>query len=153
AVEVAFDNAGYHRFFSSLNTQEEGVRVQSIRAAIQKRHMAGDRLLGLAVKMAIREVHRVAKGDDLAQEVRAVAEALENPRDLRPARMGAVFVVDLCDLTRSVGVFNQFDLALDLCFYDRHAWLLTLTPRIKVRRIRKFPGCFRWPLILPCSAR
>jgi hypothetical protein len=44
-VKLAFQNRRNALTGGSLNTQEVGMRVQSIRAAVQKRNVAGDHLL------------------------------------------------------------------------------------------------------------
>ena len=52
-------------FFGSLNTQEVGMRIQSIRATIKPGDPAGNRFLGLTRKMPFREVDRVAEAHHL----------------------------------------------------------------------------------------
>lgn len=59
------------------------MRVQSIRATIQVRHVAGNRFFCLAVKMTFRKMHAIAEGHYLPQEIRAMAEALQMP-GIRP---------------------------------------------------------------------
>lgn len=88
------------------------MRVQSIRAAIQVGHIAGNRLFCLAVKMALRKMHAIAEGHYLAQEIRAMAEALQYPRHLLPARVRAPFVIDLREFAGRVCVFDEVDLVL-----------------------------------------
>jgi hypothetical protein len=64
-IELAFQNC-FHAFVGcSLNTQEVGVAVQSIRALIQEGDVACDHLLVPADEMAFGEVNDVRKLDDL----------------------------------------------------------------------------------------
>jgi hypothetical protein len=44
-IEFAFQNRGYALIGGSLNPQEVSVAVQSIRAAIEERNIAGDHFL------------------------------------------------------------------------------------------------------------
>ena len=92
------------------------MRVQSIRASIQVGHIAGNRLFCLAVKMALRKMYAVAEGHYLAQEIRAMAEALQYPRHLLP-RVRAPFIIDLREFTGGIGVFNKVDLVFCLLFH------------------------------------
>lgn len=92
------------------------MRVQSIRAAIQVRHIAGNRLFCLAVKMALRKMHAIAECHYLAQKIRAMAEALQYSRHLLPSRVRAPFVIDLREIAGGVGVFNEADLVFDSLF-------------------------------------
>lgn len=52
-VQVTARNGLYSFFFGSLDTQEVGMRIQSIRTSVEVRHPAGYRFLGLAVKMSL----------------------------------------------------------------------------------------------------
>ena len=56
------------------------MRVQSIGTAIEPRYPARNRFLGPAVEMALGKMDRVAELHYLAQEVRAMAEALSECR-------------------------------------------------------------------------
>ena len=85
-AELAFENRAYTFISGSLNTQEVSMTVQSIRAAVQVRDVAGNHLLIAAREMTFREMHSVGKLDHLTQEVRACAEALDNSWHLFPAR-------------------------------------------------------------------
>src|SRR5580658_166057 len=76
-VELAFDDCRHTLIGSSLNTQEVSVAVQSIRAPVQVRDVAGDHLFVAARKMPFREMDRVSQLDDAAQEVRSSSEALD----------------------------------------------------------------------------
>jgi hypothetical protein len=88
------------------------MRVQSIRAAVQKRYVTGNRFLGLAVEMAFGKVHAIAEGHDLAQEIRTMTETLQDRRHLRLARQCAPLSVDLGKLAGGIRVLNQIDFAL-----------------------------------------
>ena len=93
------------------------MRVQSIRAAVQVGHIAGNRLFCLAVKMALRKMYAVAEGHYLAQEIRAMAEALQYPRYLLSARVRAPFIINFREFTGGICVFNKVDLVLHFLFH------------------------------------
>lgn len=96
------------------------MRVQSIRATIQIGHIAGNRFFCLAVKMTFRKMHAIAECHYLPQEIRAMAEALEDSRHFLPARMRAPFVIDFRELTGRIRVLNKVDLVLHfLVHYGR----------------------------------
>jgi hypothetical protein len=59
-VKLAFDDCFYTLIGCSLNPQEVGVAVQSIRAPVQIRDIAGDHLFVAARKMPFREMDRVS---------------------------------------------------------------------------------------------
>jgi hypothetical protein len=99
------------------------MRVQSIRATIQIRHIAGNRFFCLAVKMAFRKMHAVAERHYLAQEIRAMTEALQYPRHLLPSRMRAPFVINFRELTGRIRVLNKVDLVLCLSLSSRVCFL------------------------------
>ena len=65
-IEIAGEDGLHLRFLSSLNTQEVGVRVQSIRTAIEVRHPTGDGFFGAAIEMSLGEMDGVAEVHDLA---------------------------------------------------------------------------------------
>jgi hypothetical protein len=67
---------------------------------------------------------RVAEAHDIAQEIRAMAEAFENARHLLAARVRAPFVVYLRNLTSGVGILNDFDLGFGVWHDRRLAYLL-----------------------------
>ena len=93
------------------------MRVQSIRATIQVRHIAGNRFFCLAVKMTLRKMHAIAEGHYLPQEIRAIAKALQYARHLLPARMCAPFVIDLREFAGRICVFDNVDLVLHRLFH------------------------------------
>jgi len=67
--------------------------------------------------MAFRKMHTIAEGHYLAQEIRAMAEALQYPRHLLPAGVRAPFIIDLREFTGRIGVFNEVDLVFCLLFH------------------------------------
>ncbi len=81
-LELALNNRVDALISSSLNTQEVSVAVQSIRTTVQVRDVAGDHLLVAAREMAFREMDGVGEIDDLAEEVGARSEALDDAWDL-----------------------------------------------------------------------
>ena len=102
------------------------MRVQSIWTAIEPGYPARNRFLGFAVKMALGKVHRIAEFNDMSQEVRAMAEALENAGHLLTAGVRAPFVVYLRNLAGGVSILNHFDLGLRVWHARRLAYLLPL---------------------------
>jgi hypothetical protein len=85
------------------------MRVQSIRTAIEPRNPARNRFLGFSIQVALGEMDRVAEFDHIAQEIGAVAEALQNAGHLFAARLGAPFVVDLGHFASGVAIFDELD--------------------------------------------
>lgn len=85
------------------------MRVQSIRAAIEPRDPARNRFLGSSVQMTVGKMNRVAEFDHVAQEVGAVAEALQNAGHFLPARLGSPFVVDRGHFASGVAIFDELD--------------------------------------------
>ena len=59
-VKLAFDDCFYTLIGCSLNPQEVGVAVQSIRAPVQIRNVAGNHLFMSTGKMPLRKVDRVS---------------------------------------------------------------------------------------------
>jgi|ERR1700678_289579 len=113
--EVSRDQCLHRLFFCSLNPQEVSVRVQSIGTAIEPGDPAGDGFFGPPAEVPFRKMDRVAEAHDIAQEIRAMAEAFENARHLLAARVRAPFVVYLRNLTSGVSILNYFDLRLRVC--------------------------------------
>jgi len=74
-VKISLRDCRNRLLFGSLDTQEVSVRVQSIRTAVQVGDVAGNRLLGAAIKMSFREMDGIAEIHDLTQEIGPVAEA------------------------------------------------------------------------------
>ena len=102
------------------------MRVQSIGTAIEPGDPACDRFFCPAGEVPFRKMHRIAEAHDLAQEIRAMAEALENAGHLLTARVRAPFVVYLRNLTSGVSIVNHFDLGLRVYHAQRLAYLLEL---------------------------
>jgi hypothetical protein len=129
-VKLARGDGLYCFLFRSLNTQEVSMRVQSIGTAIQPRHPGRDGFLGPPVQMPLGKMNRVAEAHNLAQEVRPVAEALQNSWHLLASRMRSPLVVNLRYLTSSVGVLNEIDLVRTV----RHSELIQAKLKIAHRR-------------------
>src|SRR5271166_29674 len=108
-VQLAFESRDYALIGGSLDTQEVSVAVQSIRAAIQVRDVAGDHLFVPASEMPFGEMNGVREIDDLAQEVRTRTEAFDDAGDLYSA--GALAPVVVCSKGRACrfGVFRDSD--------------------------------------------
>jgi len=94
--------------------------VQSIRAPVQKGDMAGDHFFGATVKMPLGKMNRVGEIDDLAQEIRAGAEAFNDAGNLLPSGTGAPVIVGCCRVTGRLGIFGDFDLRLRLDVVGSH---------------------------------
>ena len=109
-VELALKNGGYALIVCSLNTQEVGMAVQSIRAAIQVGYVAGNHLLVAAREMTFGKVDRIGKLDDLAQKIRPRAKALYDSGDLLSSRARAPKVVGGGYVAGDFGVFDDSDL-------------------------------------------
>ena len=83
--------------------------VQSIWTAIEPRNPARNRFLRSSVQMTVGKMNCVAEFDYIAQEVGAVAEALQNAGQFLPARLRTPFVVDRCHFASGVAIFDQLD--------------------------------------------
>jgi hypothetical protein len=77
-VELAFSDCLYGCFFGSLNTQEVGMRVQSIWTAVEPGYPTGDSFLGSARQVALGKMDGVAEADHFSQKVGPMAEALQD---------------------------------------------------------------------------
>jgi hypothetical protein len=84
--------------------------VQSIRAPVQIRDVAGDHLFVSAGKMPFGEMDGVSHFDDAAQKIRPRSEALDNARNLLSSRTGSPRIVSGGGLSRGVRVFDDSDL-------------------------------------------
>ena len=100
------------------------MRVQSIGTAIKPGDPACDRFFCSTGEVPFRKMHCIAEAHDVAQEIRAVAEAFQNAGHLLTARVRAPFVVYLRNLTSGVGILNDFDLGLRVWHDRRLAYLL-----------------------------
>ena len=100
------------------------MRVQSIGTAIKPGDPACDRFFCSTGEVPFRKMHCIAEAHDVAQEIRAVAEAFQNAGHLLTARVRAPFVVYLRNLTSGVGILNDFDLGLRVRHARRLAYLL-----------------------------
>lgn len=126
------------------------MRVQSIWTAIQIRNPARDGLFRSPRQMPFGEVHRIAKLHHVAQKIRPMTEALQNPRHLLPARFRAPFVIDLRDIARRVHVFNQLDLrgilshrGKTICTNISRSNLRAESTERLIQRITRTSPCFR----------
>ena len=77
-VELALENRRNALISGSLNPQEVSVTVQSIRTPVEIGDVTGNHLLVSSGEIALGKVHCVRKFYDLAQEVRARSEALDD---------------------------------------------------------------------------
>jgi len=59
--------------------------------------------------MTLGKVDRVAEFHHFAEEIGAMAEALQNAGHLLTARLGAPFVVDLGYFSRRIAIFDELD--------------------------------------------
>jgi hypothetical protein len=84
-LDFPLQDRGDALFGGSLNPQEVGVAVQSIRTAVEVGDVAGDHLLVPAGEVALGEMDSVREFDHLTQEIRAGAKALDDAGNLFPA--------------------------------------------------------------------
>jgi hypothetical protein len=84
-LELALKNRINALITGSLNTQEVGVAVQSIRAPVEEGDITCDHLLVPPGKMAFREMDCVGELDYLAQKVGPRAKTFYDPGNLLPA--------------------------------------------------------------------
>jgi len=90
--------------------------VQSIRAAVQIRDVAGDHLFVAARKVSFREMDRVSHFNDATQEVRPRSEALHDAGNLLSSRSGAPKIVGGSRFSGGFRVFDDFDFSGGLCW-------------------------------------
>jgi hypothetical protein len=88
------------------------VGVQSIGATIEPGDPAGDGFLGATAEVAFGKMDSVAEAHHLAQEVRSVAEALEDTGHLLTTGVCTPLVVDLRNLAGGVRIFDDIDFGL-----------------------------------------
>jgi hypothetical protein len=109
-IQLAFENGFYALITGSLNTQEVGMTVESIRAAIEEGDVAGDHLFVTAIQMSLREVHGVGEIHHLPKEVGTRAKALDDARYLRSSRAGTPVVVRRSRIAGGVAILRHADL-------------------------------------------
>jgi hypothetical protein len=110
--EVARDQCLYCLFFCSLNPQEVSMRIQSIGTVIQPGDPACNCFFCPTGEVPFRKMDCIAEAHDVAQKIRAMAEAFQNAGHLLTARVRAPFVVYLRYLTGGIGILNDCDLGL-----------------------------------------
>ena len=108
--ELPFENCRYTLITGSLDTQEVGVAIQSIRAPVQIGDVAGNHLLVAASQMAFGEVDGIREIDYLPKEVGPGAEALDDARNLGTPGPRAPVIVGRCRLTGRLRVLGDADL-------------------------------------------
>lgn len=89
--------------------------VQSIRAPIEKRDVAGDHLLVAARQVAFGKMDGVGKFNDLPQKIRPGSKALDDAGDLFSSRTGAPKIVCCSNFADGLGVFGDPDLCRRFC--------------------------------------
>jgi hypothetical protein len=110
-LQIAFGYGGYGFVIGSLFTQEVGMGVQSIGTAIERRDVAGDSFFLAASEMAFGKMNSIGKSNDLAQEVRPVAETLQNAGDNLASAKLAPLLVHFGGFAGGFGIFNQPDIS------------------------------------------
>jgi hypothetical protein len=113
-IEFAFEDCCDALIGGSLNTQEEGVAVQSIRAAIQKGNVTGDHFLVAAGEMAFGEVKCIGEFNDLAEEIGTRSETSDDAGKLLAAGARAPEIVSGGEVAGGVGVFGDMDFGVRL---------------------------------------
>jgi hypothetical protein len=108
-VELALQNRRDAFISGSLNPQEEGVAVQSIRTAVQVGDVARNHLLVPPGEMPLGKMNLVRKLDHLAEKVWSRAEALDDAGNLLAARGGAPKIVRGGDVAGGLGIFPDLN--------------------------------------------
>jgi hypothetical protein len=111
-LELAFDDGLYALIGGSLNTQEVSMAVQSIRAPVQVRDVAGNHFLMPPRKVPLGKMHGVGELQDLAEKIRPRTETLDDAGDLGPTRARAPRVVRRRHVAGGLSIFNDRDLGL-----------------------------------------
>jgi hypothetical protein len=89
--------------------------VQSIRAPIEERDVAGDHLLVSARQVPFGKMDGVGKFNHLPQKIRPCAKAFDDAGDLFSSRAGTPVVVCRGHFAGSFGVFGDLNLCCRLC--------------------------------------
>jgi hypothetical protein len=105
--ELALKNRRDAFIGSSLDPQEEGVAVQSIRAAVEVGDVARNHLLVPPRQVSLGKMNRVRKLDYLTEKVWPRAEALDDAGNLFAPRGGAPEIVRGGDVGGRRGVFRD----------------------------------------------
>jgi hypothetical protein len=127
-LEFALENRIDALITGSLNTQEVGMAVQSIRAPVQVGDVTRNHLLVAAREMAFGEMNGVGKLEHLPQEIRACAEALDNSRNLLASRTGAPVIVGSGYFAGGIGVLDDPDFGRRFGWNDLSAFRLLAHP-------------------------
>jgi hypothetical protein len=108
-VKLAFDDCFYRLIGCSLNPQEVGMAVQSIRTPVQIRDVASDHLFVTARKMPFGEMDGVSQFDHATQEVRPRSEALDDAGNSLSPRAGSPEVVGSGGFSGGFSIFDDPD--------------------------------------------
>ena len=108
-VKLAFDDCFYRLIGCSLNPQEVGMAVQSIRTPVQIRDVASDHLFVAARKMPFGEMDGVSQFDHATQEVRPRSEALDDAGNSLSPRAGSPEVVGSGGFSGGFSIFDDPD--------------------------------------------
>jgi hypothetical protein len=108
-IEFAFQNCSYALIVGSLNTQEVGVAVQSIRAAIEEGNVAGDHLLVAASEMAFRKMNFIGEFHYLTEKIRPRAKTLDDAGHLLASGASAPEIVSGGGFACGFCVFRNAD--------------------------------------------
>jgi len=84
-IELTLENRVYALIACSLNTQEVHMTVQSIRAMVQVRDIAGNHFLVTAGEVAFGKMNGVRELNHLPKEIRSGTKTLEDARYLLSA--------------------------------------------------------------------
>ncbi len=109
-IELAFENCLNALVGCSLNTQEVGVAVESIRAPIQERDVTRKHLLVTPGEMTLRKMYGVRKFHHLAQEVWPRAEALDDSGNLIPSGAFAPEIISRSSVAGGFVILGNADL-------------------------------------------
>ena len=126
--------------------------VQSIRAAIQIRNMAGNHFLGAPRKMSFGKMDGIGKINDLPQEIRPCPKTLNDAGNLLATGTGSPVVIRGGSLSRGFVVFNNSNFRFHMQGYaysDRPTALRIVRERAGQSAPRPIPAGLLWDCALP----
>lgn len=126
--------------------------VQSIRAAIQIRNMAGNHFLGAPRKMSFGKMDGIGKINDLPQEIRPCPKTLNDAGNLLPPGASSPVVIRGGSLSRGFVVFDDSNLRFHMQGYaysDRPTALRIVRERAGQSAPRPIPAGLLWDCALP----
>jgi hypothetical protein len=121
--EPSFSNSSDRIIGSSLNPQEVGVAVDSIRTTVKGRNIGSEHLFVTPGEVPFGEVNRVRELYNLPQEVGPRSKAFDDARDLLPSGSGTPVVVSGSGFAGGLVILDDRDLGGGFWIMIRHkAW-------------------------------